>query len=436
MRRFIGIFLSLIIIFSVCSLYSESIKELLKRAQKLEKEQNYDDAVEVYNKIIDKDSTNKEAILNRGFNLILIGEYESAVTNFDLLISIDSLNPDAYNARGLAKSYTDSIYNSLPDFNKAIELDSNFAQAYNNRANYWIFIKDFTSANKDLEKAKSLQPNNPSVYFSLANIQYKDNKLDDAIVNYTKAIDLGYNKAEVYYKRGNSYYKSGKFENSISDYTQAINLDSIYYDAYGNRAMAYQNTNKLDSAALDRKFLADKNEMIKKANDDGIDLNSLHYVFYPDSCIGMQIPDKFNIMYSSDTLANTIFFTLEKLNGPNDPYSIGGFIEINQNTNLNIGISDPPLLIDYWKGITTKEFDNYFKSEPVFTKTKPWGTKWSAVYTKNIITRTVKEQRLIYYNYGLAANGVLVNVHFQIPESMIWKYEGFFDKMINTISAK
>lgn len=436
MRKFIGLFLSAVMLFSYGMLNAQSVKELMKKAQKKEKEQNYDDAVEIYSKILDKDSTNKEALLNRGLNLIMIGEYESAVTNFDLLISLDNLNADAYNARGLAKSYTDSVYSSINDFNRALELDSNFAQAYNNRANFWIFVKDFEAAKKDLNKAMILQPKNPSVYYSLANIEYSAKDFENALKNYTKAIDYGYKQAELYYKRGNSYYKLGKFENAVNDYSKAIKLDSIYYDAYGNRAMAYQNLNKLDSADMDRKFLAEMNNKIKKANDDGIDLNSLHYVFYPDSCVGMQIPDKFNILYSSDSLANTVFFTLEKISSPGEPYSIGGFIEINQHTMMNIGLSDPPLLLDYWKGLTSKEYENYFKSEPVFTKTKPWGEKWSAIYSKNYVTKTVKEQRIIYYNYGLAADGVLVNVHFQIPESMQWKYEGFFEKMINTISAK
>ncbi len=428
--------LALFLILGVSIGFAESIKDLLKKARKADDSRKYENAINLYTKVINKDSSNREALYFRGLDYLFINEFDSAIADFDKYILIDSLNPDAYNNRGLAKSYTDSILNSFNDFNRAIALDSNLAQAYINRAMVNISVSNDILAKNDLEKARILQPKNPSLYLHLAKIEYKDKQYDKALEYYTKTIDYGIKESDIYFKRGNTNYRLNNYQAAIDDYTKAFKLDSNNYEAIGNRAMAYQSIDKLDSSEIDRKFLSEINKQIIAATDDGINLNSSKYVFYPDSSFGMQIPDKFNILYSQDALARTYFFTVEEMKTPTDFYSIGGFIEIITPTDSLLKISDPNALIEYWKGISTKDFEGFHKVQPVFNKTKPWGEKWSTIYNKSIITRTVKEKQIIYFDYGLASDNVLINVHFEFPETMLWKYDGLFEKIVNTINAR
>ena len=434
MKKIFCLIVLLSITFSISK--AEKISDMLDNARKADQSKSFAKAIDIYNRILKKDSKNKEAIFFRGLDYLFISDFDNSIKDFDQYILLDSTNADAFNNRGLAKSYTDSILMSFNDFNKAIEIDSNMAQAYINRAMTFISVNNYIAARMDLEKAKKLQPKNPSLYLQLANVEYRDKNYDKALDYYDKTIKYGIKESETYYKRGNTQYRLNNYDSAILDYTKAIKLDSMNFEAFGNRAMAYQGINKIDLADKDRDYLAKVNKKLIKETDDGIDINKLHYVFYPDSSFGMEIPEKFNILYSKDSIANTYFFTLEQLKSPNDFYTIGGYIEMIRPTDSIFGVSEPFALIDIWKDMSTKYFENFNRVQPITSKTKPWGAKWQSIYSKTIITRTVKEPNILYYNYGLASDNVLINIHFEIPENMRWKYETMFEKAFNTITVR
>jgi tetratricopeptide (TPR) repeat protein len=434
MKKIICIMMFLACLISIG--FAESINDLLVKARKADENKKFEKAIDFYSKVLIKEAKNKEALYYRGLDYLLINEFDSAIVDFKNYIKIDTLNADAYNNLGLAKSYTDSILDSFNDFNKAIALDSNLAQAYINRAMVSITANENNAARIDLEKAQTLQPKNPSLYLQLALLEYKDKNFEKALQYYTNTINYGLRESEIYFKRGNTNYRLNNFQAAIADYTKAYNLDTTNFEAIGNRAMAYQSANLTDSAEIDRKFLSDMNKKLIKEADDGVDMNNWKYVFYPDSSFGMQLPSGFNIFYTKDSLANTYFFSLEEMKSPTDFYSIGGFIEMIRPTDSIVGTSNPEDLIEYWKSISTKNFNEFQKIQPVFTKTKPWGEKWLTIYTKTLITRTVKEEEIIYFNYGLVSDNVLLNVHFEVPQSMIWKYNEMFEKAVNTINVR
>ncbi len=431
MRKCFSIVILFIIIVNVTN--GQTVKELYKKAEKAEKQQNFEAAIDYYYQILAKDTNQREALFYRGLDYLMLGEFDLSILDFDKYIEKDTTNADAYNNRGLAKSYTDKAAEAFDDFRQAIALAPKMEQAYINRAALFIAVNDDISAKQDIETAMKLNPKNPSIYLNLARVEYRQKDYKNAIDNYSKSIKMGLGSSDVYYKRGNSYYHLGDFRKAINDYTKAVQSDSTNLDALNNRAMSYENLGVKDSAELDRKLLKEKNIEKKENLDDGVDLTKTKSAFHSSNTFGIKIPDEFYTFRAKDSLAHTLFFTREEMTSKTDVYAVGGYIEMFFPTDSLLGTANPDDLLDYWKGISTQGFQYFNMVRPEFQKTKPWGKDWSTIYTKTKIRINNYTKSTVYFNYGMAKPNMLINVHFEVPEELLWKYEKFFEDAIDNI---
>ena len=119
----------------------ETINESKIRANTLFKSQNYSQAIDEYNKLLDFDPENK---------------------NFMSIILTN---------KALCQKKLGNNMDALKDVDKAIELNPNYATAYVRRALIYEEFKMFDDAKADLSKAKELDPNNSKIdgYMNEAN---------------------------------------------------------------------------------------------------------------------------------------------------------------------------------------------------------------------------------------------------------------------------
>lgn len=140
---YVKIFLT--ILFTLC-LFSckPKIKELLTDAYDLETRDKHKEAIAVYNKIIDRDTTIQIAYYNRGICYYNLTEYGKALTDFTKVLAmqpapqpgirfrINTASPfapdeerwkvpyeDALYQRALTKYYMDSVKSAFEDFSDA-----------------------------------------------------------------------------------------------------------------------------------------------------------------------------------------------------------------------------------------------------------------------------------------------------------------------------
>ncbi|MBT9438251.1 MAG: tetratricopeptide repeat protein, partial [Desulfobacterales bacterium] len=74
-----------------------------------------------------------EAYYNRGVAYAFLNQYERAIEDYNKAIALDPNNAEAYNNRGVAYAFLNQYERAIADYNKAIALDPNFAMAYDNR---------------------------------------------------------------------------------------------------------------------------------------------------------------------------------------------------------------------------------------------------------------------------------------------------------------
>jgi len=202
-----------------------------------------------------------EDYYNRGIAKYDLNDYQGALQDYNKAIEFDSKYADAYCARGNAKSKLKDYHDAIQDHNKAIQLNPAFRLAYYDRGNAEYYLKDYKAAIQDFTKAIQL---NPAFAFAYANrgiAKYALGDKKDACLDWSKAGELGdtvaydnINKycksdyinnnttntgqtAEEYFKTGTAKYHSEDYKGAIQDFNKSIELNPKYAEPYCNRGV-------------------------------------------------------------------------------------------------------------------------------------------------------------------------------------------------------
>jgi tetratricopeptide (TPR) repeat protein len=124
-----------------------------------------------------------------------LNQYEEAIEDYNKAIELNPKNAEAYNNRGNAHSELNKHEEAIEDFNKAIELDPKYAEAYNNRGNAYYELNKHEEAIEDFNKAIELNPNFAAAYNNRGITLVQTNEeLDKAIGDFKHARDLSEGK--------------------------------------------------------------------------------------------------------------------------------------------------------------------------------------------------------------------------------------------------
>ncbi|MFZ3172897.1 MAG: tetratricopeptide repeat protein [Carboxydocellales bacterium] len=163
-------------------------------------------------------------------------EYELAINYFEKAIKIDPKNAEAYIGKAQALDLLNLYSESLEYANQGITLNPNDAQAYIIKAIALTDLKRYSAALITANKAIKLKSESAEAYNAKGNALYFSERYEEALICYEKVIKLDPGLVHAYNSKGNTLYSLGKYEEAIKSYDETINVDSDYKDAYYSKA--------------------------------------------------------------------------------------------------------------------------------------------------------------------------------------------------------
>ncbi len=225
---------------------SKEIEELTKLAVISDSLKDLTQSISYYTQILEIDSTNLLAIINRGRALAFNGQIEEGFADYDRAIR---LQPDERNyfVRGMIYVHLKNYDKASDDLQASIHANPKFGEAY------WglSFVKE---AANDLDSAifycSKAAENNCAVEQALgrrAELYEKKGNFRASVDDWTKVIELD-SSAICYNNRGYSYNMAQQYVEAIKDLDKAIELDSSNAFAYNNKAFATLKTGEVEKA--------------------------------------------------------------------------------------------------------------------------------------------------------------------------------------------
>ncbi|MBI1285973.1 MAG: tetratricopeptide repeat protein [Flavobacteriales bacterium] len=148
------VFLLMMVIASTT--WAQDADVLFGKAENLFANGDYQNAANLYTKVLAGDPENMNAYLRRGFCNSVLKKYDEAIADFSVVIDKHSDHPFAYISRGSAYNKTEDFKSALIDFDKALALDPENQEAYNNRGWAKNGMGLYKEACADWKKSKQL----------------------------------------------------------------------------------------------------------------------------------------------------------------------------------------------------------------------------------------------------------------------------------------
>ena len=187
---------------------------ILKKAIILHQKNEFQQAQNLYQKIIEHEPNNFEATHLFACLNMQLKNFDYALKLINRSININPLHHAPHNNLGVIFKELKEYEKAIKAFKKAIDLNPNYAEAYNNLA-----------------------------------ISLKDIKLyEQAIKNFNKAIELKKNYAEAYNNLGVLFSETNNYLSALKNFEKAINIKQNYVEAFLNIANIYLNIEKYNEA--------------------------------------------------------------------------------------------------------------------------------------------------------------------------------------------
>lgn len=132
-----------------CNHNNASSNEYVKIGIAEAKSGDHNKAIATFDKAIEFNPENYEALKNRGISKREVGDYTGALEDFDKALKIDSNDAVLFNFRGLNNEDLHNYLSAIEDYNRAIKISNNYAEAYHNRGFCKLKLNDTVSACTD-----------------------------------------------------------------------------------------------------------------------------------------------------------------------------------------------------------------------------------------------------------------------------------------------
>jgi tetratricopeptide (TPR) repeat protein len=168
---------------------------------------------------------NAKGYLDRGTASLDKNEYDKAIEDFNKAIELEHDAADAYFNRALAYAWKKECDKAIEDWTQALRLKPNWPDAYFNRGLAYLNKKEYDKAIEDYTHAVELDPRYVEAYANRGVAYSKKKGYDKAIEDFTKAIQLNPKDVLSYTNRGIAYRKKREYDKAIADCTKAIQMD-------------------------------------------------------------------------------------------------------------------------------------------------------------------------------------------------------------------
>ena len=173
-------------------------------------EENYNEALYLVNKIIDKDKNIYPLKKEKAYVLYKLHRYEESIKICLDCLNLNKEDIDCLNILGCNYFEKTDFNNAEKIFKKALEIDNNNSVILNSIGRLYHEKRDTKKAKEFLEKAFNINPNSYEIINNLGSYYKEEAKYEKALSLYKKAIDINSNNptlinnlAKVYFDLNN-----------------------------------------------------------------------------------------------------------------------------------------------------------------------------------------------------------------------------------------
>jgi tetratricopeptide (TPR) repeat protein len=256
---------------AVCALFvfesaGESAEESMTQGNMLLQNGAYDQAVNQFRKVVNRDPSNFEAQFNLGFAYLNWGRLPAAITEFQNALKINSRCGECWSNIAMAYEKQGQSQKALDALHYSVQMNPNNIPARVNLATMYANYNRLAEAIAQYKQIIQIDGRNVDAHINLAKCLISQGNTQEAKTYLKSALSINPDDAEAYYELGNIAWKKEKSNKEAIDlYKKAIAIQPTSQVYYENLALIYEELNELeDAAATWKNYLIYLDDALKK----------------------------------------------------------------------------------------------------------------------------------------------------------------------------
>lgn len=170
----------------------ENTANYLAKANELNNNGEYDAAIPLYDKAIDKEPNNADAWNGRGLALQNLEKYEESIACFDKAVQLNSSLKEAWYNKGYSLIELNRYPEARDCEKKALEIDPRYCNAINDMGLSYYYERDYKKAMDWYNKVLDICPTMAVTWANIALLLYDTGQNEEANAKYQMAKKYGF----------------------------------------------------------------------------------------------------------------------------------------------------------------------------------------------------------------------------------------------------
>ncbi|MFC1621487.1 CheR family methyltransferase [Candidatus Omnitrophota bacterium] len=136
--------------------FSKELQDLHKEGLCFLEHKKYEEALDIFNSIIDRDSSFIHAYFSKATILANQAKYKEAIKTLENIITVDNLFKEAYFLMGVLNIKIGDFQRAIDEFKKTVYVDQNFILSYFNMANIYLYLGEIENAKREYKNTIKL----------------------------------------------------------------------------------------------------------------------------------------------------------------------------------------------------------------------------------------------------------------------------------------
>jgi len=208
----------------------------------------YSIELECFDKIIESNPNDANALNNKGIALANLGKNEEAIQCCDKALEIEPKNAYALYNKGAALANLGKNEEAIQWYDKVLEIEPEDADVLNNKGAALANLGKNEEAIQCCDKVLEIEPEDADALYNKGAALANLGKNEEAIQWYDKVLEIEPKNARALNNKGLALFYLGKNEEAIQCCDKVLEIEPKNADALNNKGLALANLGKYDKA--------------------------------------------------------------------------------------------------------------------------------------------------------------------------------------------
>ena len=200
-------------------------KNSLEKARSLYHKEEYSDAFQALDKIINREPTDVVAWIYRGRALHKLKRYTEAIQSYDKAIKLNPKDAFPWALKGDSLRDIGRYEDALESYEKAIQIEADNHLHWIGKGIILESMERFTEALQSYDRAIELSPKEAFAWMCRAGSLRSLERYEEALESYDRAAELDPTRVDIWSDKGWLYIGIGDFKKAIEQFDKACELD-------------------------------------------------------------------------------------------------------------------------------------------------------------------------------------------------------------------